>query len=327
MIVKVGVVGFGMSATTFHLPFLNAENGFEVVAFMERSKTLSNAWFPDAKIYKTLDDLLEDSMIDLVVLTSPNQVHFEQAKQALRAGKHVLVEKPLCLTLEEAKELQNLSEQNNKVLSVFQNRRWDGDFMWLKSLVDSGLKIYEIDSRFDRFRDYLKGWKEYQEKGSGVLYDLGSHMIDQVYQLFGDNAELIFSDLQKQREVAENTDYFELQFKIKNGPKIILKAGMCCTKSYRFKVDTALGTYVVDEADQQESLLKKYGLKYSFELQERSVVKHFQPSGEFQELELPSGNYGAFYKELYQCISQKGVNPVSVSSILSTIKMIESLEG
>ncbi len=320
--IKVAIVGYGMSAKVFHAPLLNCLDEFEIVAIHERTKSESKKDFPNIEIFRDFKIVLSDDNIELVVITTPNQWHYSQAKAALLAGKHVVVEKPFTVSVMEAEKLIALAEKVGKTLAVFHNRRWDSDFIWLKELVNSDVKIYEIESRFDRFRDYIKGWKELEGEGNGILYDLGSHLIDQMLVLFGDQLKLTYVDLQKQRKVAEADDNFEIQFKA-NGIKIILKASMTCSHSYRLKVDTEKGTYIKKNPDVQEGILKELGVGFTYDKVIDDEILHYQPNGLIEAVKLEKGKYTQFYKELFQTIRQGKTIPVHPLEATKVMALIE----
>lgn len=322
--VKVAIVGYGLSAKVFHAPLLNCLSKYEIVAVHERSKAESLKDFPDMKIVRHLDEVLNDENVELVIITTPNQFHYSQTKAALLAGKHVVVEKPFTVSVAEAEELVVLGEKVNKCIAVFHNRRWDSDFLWLQDLLNSGVKIYEIESRFDRFRDYLKGWKEEEGEGNGILYDLGSHLIDQMLLLFGDELKLKYVDLGKQRQVAKAIDSFELHF-VANDIKVILKASMTCSHSYRLKVDTAKGTFIKHNLDVQEGILKKHGVSFSKTMITEEEVAFYHPDGSLERIKTPKGDYLQFYEQLYACLRQGNATPVSSEEGLNVLLKIEEV--
>ncbi|KAJ2384084.1 hypothetical protein GGI23_007008, partial [Coemansia sp. RSA 2559] len=189
-IISVGVVGFGMSARVFHCPLISASDKYELSAVVERHSENSKSVYPQVRIVRDIDALLDLSDIDLVVVTTPNDTHVPYVRKALAAGKHCVVEKPFTVTENEAHELDLLAKKAGKVLSVFQNRRWDGDFLTVKALLAENVlgRVVEIESRFDRYRVFKKenAWREAGDfPGSGVLYDLGSHLFDQIVELYG----------------------------------------------------------------------------------------------------------------------------------------------
>src|SRR5450432_1729640 len=187
--IKTALCSFGVSGWVFHAPFIHLNPGFNLYAVWERSKNLAEKKYPGVKTYRLLEDMLADNSVELVIVNTPNLTHYEYTKKALQAGKHVIVEKPFTITVDEGEELIALAEKQNKKLSVYQNRRYDSDFKILKKVIREQLlgEIVEAEMHFDRFKDELspKVHKEVPGPGNGILFDLGSHLIDQALQLFG----------------------------------------------------------------------------------------------------------------------------------------------
>ena len=210
--IRIGLAGFGMAARVFHAPLIAALPGFAVTRVFERSAENSKAVFPNAKLVRDFDGLLAND-VDLVVVTTPNTTHFDCCSHALDAGKHVICEKPFTITYEEARKLVALAKQKQRLLTVFQNRRWDGDFLTVQKIIRSGElgRVVEFESHFDRFRPQPKenAWREQNLPGSGVLYDLGSHLLDQALVLFG-KPERVFADIAIQRDGVAADDYFSV---------------------------------------------------------------------------------------------------------------------
>ena len=181
--IKTALLSYGMSGKVFHAPFLELHEGFELIGSWERSKQLIRKEYPKTKSYPSLESILEDKEIDLVIVNTPTDTHFDYAKKVLLAGKHVLVEKAFTTNVAEAEELASLAKEKNLKLSVFQNRRWDSDFKTVKDVLDKGLlgEIVEAEFHFDRYSPSLsvKAHKETLSSGSGILMDLGPHLIDQ----------------------------------------------------------------------------------------------------------------------------------------------------
>ena len=319
--IKVAVVGYGMSAQTFHIPLLFSSDKYEIKAFLERTKSESTTLFPEAKLYRQLNELLTDDEVELVVLTSPNVVHYQQAISCLQAGKYVVVEKPLCLTKKQAIHIKTEAEKTGKTVCTFQNRRWDSDFLWLQKLIASDTRIYEIESRFDRYRDYIKGWKE--QAGNGLLYDIGSHLIDQIFYLFP-NAVRIYADVKKQRACAEEIDYFELHYKA-GDIKIILKASMTVVVSNRLTVHTNLGSFIKPSLDQQETLLKEKSIKYFPSCLKTEYLELINLEKQTTRIELPLGEYDQFYEKLFNHIRFNQPVPVEIEDTIRVIAEIESI--
>ena len=178
--VKAGLLSFGMSGRVFHAPFIHEHAGFELAGSWERSKKTLNQHYPEAKSYDSLESILDDDSIHLIIVNTPTNSHFEYAKKALQANKHVVVEKAFTTTVAEAVELKSLAEERGRVLSVYQNRRWDSDFKTVKHVIDKGIlgELKEVSFSYDRYNPALspKLHKEIPGPGAGVVYDLGPHV-------------------------------------------------------------------------------------------------------------------------------------------------------
>ncbi len=214
--VNVGIVGYGLSGRVFHAPVIRSVDGFRITSIMTTNPDAIagiHETDPSVRIASTPEEILESPDIDLVVIAVPNTLHYSLARKALEQGKHVVVEKPFTITLEEAEELTAFAAQTGKILSVYQNRRWDGDFRTIHKLIDGKVlgNLVEFESHFDRFRPVLKenSWRGEEIPGSGLLYDLGSHLIDQALTLFG-MPERVFADLRVQRVTGKVVDSSEL---------------------------------------------------------------------------------------------------------------------
>ncbi|KAG8689760.1 hypothetical protein FRC08_010791 [Ceratobasidium sp. 394] len=199
--IKAGVVGVGMSAVTFHVPMLLALSDYYVVHSVLERKATNDAKktggtigakfsLGGVKVANTLEEFLADPELQLIIITTPNETHYPFAKAALEAKKHVLLEKPVTPTYAEAKELDALAKSQGVILSAFQNRRWDSDFLTVKKLIEEGKlgDVVEFESHFDRYRPSPRTtafWREAAGPGAGHTFDLGPHLIDQALQLFG----------------------------------------------------------------------------------------------------------------------------------------------
>jgi scyllo-inositol 2-dehydrogenase (NADP+) len=187
--IRTAVIGYGLAGRVFHCPFVSAIPGLELSVIVQRTGDTAAATYPQATIVRSVDDALNDPSIDLVVVATPNSSHVELAKAALRAGKHVVVDKPLAPTSAEARELIDLAKAQGKVLAPFHNRRFDGDFLTVRKLVSDGTlgRIVQVLSHYDRFRPIQRpnSWKEAAGPAAGNLFDLGPHLVDQALALFG----------------------------------------------------------------------------------------------------------------------------------------------
>ncbi|KAI9503549.1 hypothetical protein GGI25_003672 [Coemansia spiralis] len=262
--IKVGVVAFGMSARVIHCPLIASNNNYELVAVVERHAEKSKAAYPQVQVVRDLDTLLAIDAIDLVVITTPNDTHVSYAQKVLTSGKHCIVEKPFTVTEQEARSLALLASETGKVLSVFQNRRWDGDFLTVKKILAEDIlgHVVEIESRYERFRSSKKdnAWREQEEfPGSGILYDLGSHLFDQIVDLYG-TPDYVTATVRNERQLKSNSDdsfLVVLDYPSKNF-KAICRAGMLVRDPPpRFTVLGTCGSFKKYGLDIQEEQLKQ----------------------------------------------------------------------
>jgi scyllo-inositol 2-dehydrogenase (NADP+) len=188
-IIKTALVGFGKAGQWMHAPFIEALDDFELTYVLERSSEKAHLQYPNTQVVTTLEPILQDPTVELVVIATPNHTHFEIVEACLKAGKHVVVDKPFVVKFEEAVKLQKLAKANKLNLFVFQNRRWDGDFITVRNILEQNVlgKVTHVESRFDRYRPEVKPayWKESVYPGSGLWYDIGAHLLDQALVLKG----------------------------------------------------------------------------------------------------------------------------------------------
>lgn len=258
--VQVGMVGFGVTAQVMHAPFLKTLPGYAVKAVVERHAEKSKAFFDGLTVLKSFDALLERSDVDLVIITTPNDSHFDYAKRAAESGKHVVLEKPFTITSQDAAALVELSKTTGRIISPFHNRRYVADFRTMRQIVGQQLlgDIHEYEGRFDRYRPDPKpnAWREAPAPGSGILYDLGPHLIDQALCLFG-LPKTITADVRLQRPHARTDDYFELRLDY-GFTNATLKAGMLVREpGPRYLMHGTKGSFIKWGDDVQEALLKQ----------------------------------------------------------------------
>jgi scyllo-inositol 2-dehydrogenase (NADP+) len=329
--IQTAIVGYGKSAKYFHVPLLKTVPGFKVTTVMQRTKNDSLADFPAARIVRDMESLLDENELDLIVITSPNSVHYQQCSDALKAGKHVVVEKPFTVTSAEAEELTELAKNQNRILTIFQNRRWDGDFYTVKKLLESGRlgKIVEYEASWNRFRNRLRddAWKEKELPGSGILYDLSPHLIDQALLLFG-NPAAVFADIRSQRG-GDADDRFDLTLYYE-GVKVLLRAGMLVPeKTARFIIRGTEGSFIKYGLDPQEEALAAGYLPgtpgWGLEPEENWGMLYLEKNGNIhaEKIETMPGNYQGFYEELKEAIEGRREAPVLPDSGTQIIRIIE----
>ncbi|HLW08026.1 MAG TPA: Gfo/Idh/MocA family oxidoreductase, partial [Marinilabiliaceae bacterium] len=223
--IQTALVSFGMSGQIFHAPLLKSHEGFEVNTVMQRSSESALSVFPRAKIVRTFEEIINNPNIQLVIVNTPDEFHYDQVKAALMAGKHVVVEKPFVLQVEQGMELIKLAKEKKLVLTVFQNRRWDNSFLTVQKVLKEKLvgRLVEFEARYNRYRTFIQdSWKEKSESGTGILHNLGAHMIDQALVLFG-MPEGVDARLMANRDNSQVDDFFDLRLLYPN-KSVTLKA-------------------------------------------------------------------------------------------------------
>jgi len=242
--IKTAIVGFGYSAQTFHLPFLKAHPDFELTGVCTRRPEAVSEQLSGFLVGSDLNQLLADERIALVVITLPNQFHYKAAKACLEAGKHVVLEKPMTTSVGEAEVLIKLARSQNRLLTVFHNRRWDGDFLTVKALLQEQRlgPLHYFSSQFDRFRPQVRQrWKEADEPGGGVWYDLGPHLVDQALELFGPpgGAE---GSIRRLRPGSPGVDYFHVTLHYPALEVVLQSSPYCAGPVPRFTLQGEIGS-------------------------------------------------------------------------------------
>jgi len=329
--IRTGLLSYGMSGKVFHAPFLELHPGFELIGAWERSKKLIQEDFPLVKSYASFDALLNDN-VDLVIVNTPVDTHFEYAKKALLAGKHVLVEKAFTTTVAEAEELQEIAEEKGLKLAVFQNRRWDSDFKTVKDIFDKNIlgEIVEAEIHFDRYNPNLslKAHKENPNPGAGILKDLGPHIIDQALCLFG-FPEGLFADVRMTRSDSKVDDWFDIVLYYP-AFRVRLKAGFFVREPLpSYILHGKKGSFLKSRGDIQEDELKAdkkpmvtdWGMEPIF----KSGVLHTEIEGSIVRENIPTlpGNYYGFFDSLCQSIKKNLPEPVTAQDGIDVMRIIE----
>lgn len=331
--IKTALCSFGMSGLVFHAPFLSVNPHFNFYGVWERSKNLAQQKYPNVITFRTFEEMLADPLVELVIVNTPNYTHFDYAKKALQAGKHVVVEKPFTTTVKEANELIEIARKENRVLSVYQNRRFDSDFKTIRNVINEDLlgELVEVEMHFDRFREELspKKHKETPGKGAGVLYDLGSHLIDQSLILFG-IPEKIFADIRVIRPLSQVDDYFELLLYYEK-LRVRLKASYVVREALPGYILHGLkGSFIKPKTDVQETMLKEGHLpdneKWGTEPETEKGLLHTEKDGKIirEYIESEQGNYTDYYNGIYEAIRNGKPLPVTAEEGANVVKVIET---
>lgn len=336
-LVRVGLCAFGMSGKIFHAPFLKEHPGFFMSAIVERSKEDSKEKYPDTTIYRSVEEMLQAADIDVVVVNTPVQTHFEFTKMALEAGKNVIVEKPFTVDVAEAEELVRIAESKNLFLSVYQNRRFDRDYLQVQKVISEGKlgTIKEVEIRFDRFRTEPSA-KEHKENpelnGSGSVHDLGSHLVDQATQLFG-FPDKVFADVFSMKGDEFANDYFEILLYFKNDLRVRLKSSVFSKEDhYAYKIHGSNGSFLQERSDNQENELldgaiPRYGKDWMSDLKESDgVLNYFDGNLETKKIFTSSepGNYMDYYQQIYEHIVFGYALPSLGNEVVQNMKIIEA---
>jgi predicted dehydrogenase len=329
--IRTAILSFGMSGRVFHAPFIALNPQFELVGIWERTSAASLELYPGIHIYRSLEEVLGDASIDLVIVNTPTYTHYEYCKKTLLAGKHAVVEKAFTTTVAEARELEKIANEKGLKLSVFQNRRWDSDFKTVKQVIDRGLlgKIVEAEIHFDRFKEELspKLHKETPGPGAGVLYDLGPHLIDQSLVLFG-MPEAVFADLRITRTGSLVDDYFEILLYYPT-LRVRLKSGYHVREPFpAYIIHGSLGSFHKSRADVQEIDLvaneKPNRIDWGTEPIAEQGLIHTEKEGICIRERIPTltGNYAAYYQAVGEAILQNRDMPVTATQGIQVMQII-----
>jgi Predicted dehydrogenases and related proteins len=337
--VNVGLIGFGMAGQVFHAPVISAVEGLRLHKVSARKtehlKMLSER-FPEVIPVGSAEEIIYADDVELVVIATSNDMHYPLAKAALQAAKHVVVEKPFTNATAEADELIALADQQNRLLTVHHNARWNSDYLTVKKVVESGRlgRLVSFEARYDRFRNYLRpnAWREADLPGSGIHYDLGAHLIDQSLQLFG-LPEAITADLRKQREGVRAIDDFEL---ILHYPqlKVSLKGSMLVKEpTPRYALYGTEGAFVKYGVDPQEAALKAGGSPQAnpdWGTENREIWGKLNiwqgESDTIEYIESERGDYPAFYRNVYEAINGIRQPAVKAEDARNVIRLLEMAE-
>lgn len=326
--IRTALVGYGSVAEKMHAPLISVCPDLDFTAVVERNGTRCEEKFPNLRTFRSLEDLLETDCADLICITTPNEHHFPMAKQCLLAGKHVVVDKPVTIFSHEAEELEKIAVEKGLICSVFQNRRYDGDFRTLQKLVAEntlGEMVY-LESHFDRFRPNIsENWREKEVPGNGITYDLGSHLIDQVVLLFG-KPDSIYADIQKQRKNAVADDYFDISMYYP-GLKARVTAGVLVNvPTPKFLLLGEKGSYQKFFLDVQEQAFKDgkipEGPDWGVDPEERWGKLYL----ENETIPYPTlpGDYRIFYQNVADAILKETPLQVTLPQTISVLKIIEA---
>ena len=330
MSLNVALIGYGYVGKTFHAPLIAATPGLKLHTVVSSNPDKVHADHFDALVRKDLAEALADPAVGLVVIATPNELHAPQAIAALRAGKHVVVDKPFTLSVEEAQAVIAEAKTANRLLSVFHNRRWDADFLTLQRLMGEGAlgKVRQFTSHYDRFRPTVRDrWRERDVPGAGTWYDLAPHLIDQALVLFG-SPDSIAVDIQKQRTGAKAPDYFHAVLSYADLRVILHSSCLIADSRFRFAAHGDKGSFVKHGLDRQEDALKAGRTPGDAGWGEDDGEAVLTLAGEGDStatgpLAMEAGDYRRFYMGVRDAIAGTGANPVTGEEALTVMRLIE----
>jgi len=331
--IEVGLVGFGLAGRAFHAPVIRAVPGLHLAAIVQRSGTEAAEKYPDVRIVRDLDDLLSIAAIRLVVIATPNDTHFAIARQCLAAGRDVVVDKPFTTTLKEAVSLVQFAKDANRLLTVYQNRRYDGDFQAIRRLVANGTlgRIVRFETSYDRFRPQLKkgAWREASRPGSGILFDIAPHLIDHALLLFG-LPEAVTADVRMERENAAADDAFDITLHYSNGMRAVLRSSiLAAAPRPRFVLFGTQASFVKQAFDPQEANLRRGYIPadtaWGAEPEENWGVLTVSSGDSFEQRRVPSAacDYRDYYSNVRDAILGRAALAVTPECALDVMRMLE----
>ncbi len=329
--VRIGLIGFGLAGQAFHAPVIRGVEGMELACILDRHGSKAQQKYPEVRVARTLDELLSDKTIGLIVVATPNDSHFSYTKDCLEAGRDVVVDKPFTPTLAEAEQLVRLAAERGRLVTVYQDRRWDGGAHTVRKLIASGElgRIAEFEVRFDRFRLEVKpnAWREQPDQAaSGVLWDLGPHLIDQALVLFGE-PKALWASAFCQRESSQVDDAFDVYMEYPRTRAILRARILAYTPGPHVLLHGTAGSFVKYGMDPQEEILRSencpdgpdWGANWGEEPQERwgtlSLV-----NGETRKVKTERGDYRGFYVNVRDAIEKRTSLDVTPEQALRTMR-------
>ncbi|MBD8873624.1 oxidoreductase [Rhodanobacter sp. DHB23] len=324
---RVALVGYGFAGKTFHAPLIGSVPGLVLGTVVSRDAGKVHADLPGVDVVADAAAAFADPRLDAVVIASPNDTHAPLARAALEAGKHVVVDKPFALDLAQARGLAALAEREQRVLSVFQNRRWDSDFLGVRQLMEAGRlgRVTHFESHIDRFRPQVRArWRERAGAGSGLWYDLGPHLVDQALCLFG-VPDRVLASLATQRDGGEVTDWAHAVLEYGERRVILHASTLVAGGTPRFIVHGTQGSVVKPEIDPQETQLLA-GMRPGDAGwgEDADDLLLYDGNGNIQRLAPPRGDQGRYYAAFRDAVQGHGSNPVTPGQAIAVMAVIEA---
>jgi predicted dehydrogenase len=323
--IGVGLIGYGLGGRAFHAPYVDVTPGLALRAIVSRNPAKVHADRPHLRVVPNVEALLEEPDIDLVIVSSPDALHADHAIASLLADKHVLIDKPFATSLCDARRVIQASETSGRLLTAFQNRRWDADFITLQVLLADGHlgTIVEFESRFDRWRPAPAAtWKEAREGGSWL--DLGPHLVDQALVLFG-RPQGITADIATLREGAPAPDYFHAVLRYPDKRVVLHSSKLAAANTLRFAVHGTGGSWIKHGIDRQEAATvagqAPGGELWGYDPQDGTItIGAAEPTAWVNR----RGDYRLFWHALAAAVRGEAPNPVPASEALAVMEVLDA---
>lgn len=331
--IEVGLIGYGLAGRAFHAPVIRAVPGMHLAAILQRTGNEAAEKYPHIRIVRSLDELLAIREIRLMVVATPNDTHYSVARECLEAGRDVVVDKPFATTLDEARSLVELAEKAGRLITVYQNRRYDGDFQAMRQVVESGAlgHIVRFETNYDRYRPQLKpgAWRETTRAGSGILFDIAPHLIDHALVLFG-LPEAVTADVRIEREQAMADDGFDIMFHYPRGMRAVLRSSiLAAAPRPRFVLHGTQGSFVKQTFDPQENNLRHGNIPrdrpWGAEPEENWGVLTVPQNNKFVERRIPSAgcDYRDYYANVRDTLLGKAQLAVTPEWAMNVMRLLE----
>jgi predicted dehydrogenase len=325
--VNVALVGFGRAGRVFHAPLISHIEGLRLAAIVSTRPDEVHKAYPDVRHHAVAESAFADATIDLVVIAAPNHMHYPLAAAALAAGKHVVVDKPIAASVEETNKLAIAAEKVGRIVSAYQNRRWDGDFLTLKRVIGEGLlgDVTVVESRFDRYRAPTGGWREKKGPSNGLWYDVGAHTGDQVLTLFGPPLA-VMADFAIQRPGVEMPDYFRVLLRYERRRVVLSGNFLAAENDLRFLVHGTQASFVKHGADPQEAALAAGQLPGAGWGEDPRPGHLRLADGTIADVRAEAGDYRRYYIGMRDAIRTGAKPPVTAAEGLAVMRLLEIAE-
>jgi predicted dehydrogenase len=331
--VRFGVIGFGLAGRVFHSAVIDATPGIELAGIVQRSGDDAQKAYPNVPLYRSLDAMLQDASLQVIVVATPNDTHVPMAEQCLRAGRHVVIDKPVAVSSTEAAALMAVARETGRRVFVYHNRRWDGDFLTVQQLLKTDRlgTLRTFESHFDRFRPTPKpgAWREALGHGNGILLDLGSHLADQALVLFG-IPEAVWGDVRSERAGSAVDDAFDLRLYYPDLTVWLRSSSLSAVPAVRFLAQGTRGSYRKDNLDPQEDALRSGDLFQSkpWGMDPESswgAITSLDANGTTRHTRVPTlpGDYRGFYANVRDTLLEKAEQAITLKDAWRTLRLLE----